>query len=108
MIEPYLRAMQRKANNTMHNYNTHDSEQVAWYHMLWQKRIYARVPMTACVAAIIAFFTAVGQPDTWHWFLVLFALTTPALLLILWLMGEVVIAAIVFVKEWREVFTSDL
>lgn len=92
----------------MHHYNAHDSKQRAWYSMLLAQRIYSRIPMAACVAAAIAFFTAVGQPDTWHWFLIMFAATMPALLLVLWLLGEVVIAAIIFVKEWRDVFTSDL
>lgn len=92
----------------MQHYNAHESEQRAWYSVLLEQRIYARVPLTACVAAVIAFFTTVGQPDTWHWFLIMFAAMMPALLLILWLLGEVVVAAIVFVKEWRDVFTSDL
>lgn len=100
--------MQRQANNTMYNDNTYESDHGIWYHLLWQKRIYSRVPMAASVAAIIAFLTAVGQPDAWHWFLIMFVTTTPALLLSIWLLGEVVIAAIVFVKEWREVFASDL
>lgn len=90
----------------MYNNTTYESDQGIWYHLLWQKRIYSRVPMAAGVAAVIAFFTAVGQPDIWHWFLIMFAAMMPALLLIIWLLGEVVIAAIVFVKEWRDVFTS--
>jgi hypothetical protein len=90
----------------MQDNDIQQSKQEAWYYTLWDRLIHSRLPVAASIAAVIAFFTSAGQPDVLHWFLLALATVTPALLLLAWLLGEVVIAAITFVEEWRDVLSS--